>query len=167
MFGRNPSPLSKDRCDQLELARPPDYSARADNELKLEMRARGLEMRGRRNTAHWVKALEASDKRDLKRYQDWSERDEFDKKIDCKYELPLKGNHVTEKQEVKLKALMDTPQDRMFASQYEEDPSRKTFLELPGEIRNAIYNMAIFNFNPPNLSVSKFQVLVDERQLLM
>jgi hypothetical protein len=31
----------------------------------------------------------------------------------------------------------------MFASTYKEDPTRKTFLDLPSEIRNVIYEIAL------------------------
>jgi len=166
MFNRTPPPFAKDRCDQLQSNLLPDYGTKTDSELKAEMRDRGLELRGRRKTAHWVKALQASDQNDLKLYKDWKDRDDFDKHLDYEWELPLHiPGYVSDQRSARLKALLDTRQSRMFASRYEEDISLKTFLDLPSEIRNKIYEMALFN--PDNSSISKFTVLVAKRQFLM
>ena len=165
MFNRTPPPFAKDRCDQLRSNPLPDYGTKTDSELKAEMRDRGLELRGRRKTAHWVKALQASDQHDLKLYKDWKDRDDFDKNLDYRWELPLTQDHAPNMRRVELRPLLDARQDRMFASKYKEDTSRKNFLDLPGEIRNIIYKMALFNLY--NFPIGKFSIVATKRQLLM
>jgi hypothetical protein len=50
----------------------------------------------------------------------------------------------------------------MFSSTYKEDTSRKTFLDLPGEIRNAIYEYAMFD---PNVKYWRPKILGGRRKL--
>jgi hypothetical protein len=150
MVNRTPAPFNQDRCDELDA-----------------MRSRGLELRGRRKTAHYVRALEASDTADLQRYQVWKDREEFDKKLDYTMELPIAQDHNVARDwdTPGFRALLAQRQDRMFASTYKEDPARKTFLDLPGEIRNKIYYFALFS--PHGGTVGKIHLLVANRQFLM
>ena len=166
MVNRKSPPFSKDRCDQIESGKLTDYGTNTDVQLKEEMRRRGLELRGRRKTVHYIKATQASDERDFERYQERKDRNDFDKKLTYKWEIPLHQDPWEEyERHAEFQSLLDARPDRMFASNYKEDTSRKTFLDLPREIRNMIYEWALFD--PGNCSIRKLNFLRDKRQLLM
>jgi hypothetical protein len=61
------------------------------------------------------------------------------------WELPLTSDDPDEYRESEaFRSILRTRQKRMFASTYKVDTSRKTFLDLPGEIRNSVYEYALF-----------------------
>jgi hypothetical protein len=159
-------PFNQDRCDELDSANLPNYKARSDLELKDAMRSRGIELLGRRKKAHYVRALEASDNEDLQRYQVWKDCGDFVKTLNSTWELPIAQDYdVVQDWDIPaLRALLNTRPDRMFASSYQEDPTRKTFLDLPGEIRNTIYN---FTLSAHRGTFGKIHLLVAKRQFLM
>jgi len=61
-------PISEDIRDELISDEPPAYRTKTPTDLKEEMRRRGLELRGRRKKADYVRALQESDERDLDSY---------------------------------------------------------------------------------------------------
>jgi hypothetical protein len=57
-------PFSSRRCAQLDATALTDYSGKSDNEPKGLIHERGIELRGRRKTAGYIKALEAPERQE-------------------------------------------------------------------------------------------------------
>jgi hypothetical protein len=137
------------------------------------VRRRQIPLRGRTRKAQFVDALQTSDREDSATYRTWSDRreaqmkqeeqnraeeemsrQEMEKERQKGWELPINpsiqdeyDDNSRESSHDKVihlhKELLKTRQLRMFASQYKEDATRKTFLDLPSEIRNMIYELAL------------------------
>jgi hypothetical protein len=143
MFDRDLPLFSEERRLELESGEFPNYALKTMDELKDEMRQRGLELRGRRKIAHFVKALTDQDSDDIIRYREW-------------------------KQDIEsYKELQKRPYG-MLASAYKSDDTRKTFLDLPGELRNMVYEYALFwpdQFWKLEILSVKRQIMLFERDL--
>ena len=126
---------SPDERHKLESGKLINYNSMTDDELKKEMRERGIRPHGRVKKADLVNALTASDRTTRKNYQHWKSL----------IELPSNPSpYELVKRSPRFKALMKDRRDLMFASAYREDPDRLTFLDLPGELRNSIYEYVLF-----------------------
>lgn len=162
MFSPMEPPIAEDRRNELTSEDPPNYGAKSDAELKAEMRRRGLELHGRRKKVHYVRALLESDQRDLDSYKRWDTRNVMEEELAEGRELPIPKDISSYDSKIVLLAVLKQRQDGLFASKYKYDASRITFLDLPAEIRNMIYNFALFC--PYPCTFEKIFLLVGKRQ---
>lgn len=158
------APFPENRCSQLEPGTAlQDYDVLADDELKALMKQRGVELRGRYRRRHRIRDLKEGDHDDAYKYREWKLTTLFDFHLREKHYLELEeyfchestladdlcGNmgHVSSLQNrrERIKAVLNWRQPLMFGSTFKEDPNQKPFIELPGELRNMIYQFTLFD----------------------
>lgn len=113
-----------------------DYTKLTEDELKTEVQARHLRVYDLRPSReiYYAKALQDSDIRDLRKYREWKLR----------IQLPLNPSFQdTFAKGADFELTMKARCRHMFESTYKADPNKITFLHLPGEIRNYIYEYAL------------------------
>jgi hypothetical protein len=140
-------PLSQTRRAELDASALIDYSGSTDDELRALIRERGIGLRGWRKTAHYIKALQAPELRDREVCQAW--KDNVTVELQSQQEQKVQQEVETQaldkvrlQQHERIQELAKR-QDLMFASKYAADPTRKSFLDLPLNIRNTVYERAL------------------------
>lgn len=142
-------PFTKERQDELH-RNMTRYETLSDDELKALLRQRGSRVRGRRTRAHWIKALAGPEMvQDKKIYEAWKSAAESEMQVQRTPYIPPPPSNEPKKYgqyDRYLERIQDLEkrQDLMFASRYESDPERKTFLDFPLEVRKKIYKFALF-----------------------
>ncbi|KAF1841308.1 uncharacterized protein K460DRAFT_408783 [Cucurbitaria berberidis CBS 394.84] len=153
------APFSEERRAELDSGELPDYDAMTDDELKALVLQKNIGLRGRHKRAHKVNALRKSDAKDVAKYQAWKYKTREDRADvqpkkenghDIAHEPEEHLHSLSEKEKdeyrkkVELNKQLGQRQGLMFASKYQTDPTRKSFLDLPANIRYMIYAMALF-----------------------
>ncbi|KAJ4373779.1 hypothetical protein N0V83_002518 [Neocucurbitaria cava] len=146
-----PPPLTAERRAQIDSGGLTDYDAMAEDELIAIMREKKVSLRGRPKKAHKVKFLRGPDDKDVAEYQAWKDLVDRELKIkngeikpeDDKATPPKKGEERSDPYRERHKQLVQR-QGLMFASKHQADPTRRSFLDLPPNVRTMIYDLALF-----------------------
>jgi hypothetical protein len=141
-----------------------DYSGKTDDELKLLMRERGLGLRGRCKTAHYIKALQAPGRQGCEQYQTRKGRVE----VELQYHhergvvIQVADQALAEVSLQRHKRVQELSkrQDLMFASKYDAESTRMSFLDLLPDIRNTTYELGLYDGDQN--SVIKLSYLLDK-----
>ncbi|KAL6712694.1 hypothetical protein ACN47E_000571 [Coniothyrium glycines] len=133
---------------------PRQYDIMTVRDLRTEMTSRDISLHGCNMKEHYISALMMHDKKksmgepcwQSKRHQPASEREGnmWRQKLDNKqgWEIVVEIRHKSKIKEQKYTEVahpVRTCSQHMLESSYKADPSRLTFLDLPPEIRNIIY----------------------------
>jgi hypothetical protein len=110
-------PFPPARCAELEADQPPDYFRRTCAQLREEHEKQRIDHKDLRLKVELVASLGISYARDKVKFQTWQQ----------------------------IRAALVDRREHMFISNYTAEPERKSFLELPPEIRNMIYR---YTFTP-------------------
>ncbi|KAH7405643.1 hypothetical protein DE146DRAFT_753649 [Phaeosphaeria sp. MPI-PUGE-AT-0046c] len=140
-------PFSEQRWNELNGSMA-HYETLSDDDLKALLREQGIGLRGRRTRAHWIKALDGHVvAQDRKTYEAWQAQAVSQIQIQrTPYVPPPPSSEEREQTRYHASvAELGKRQHLMFASQYQANARRKSFLVLPPEIRNQIYSLALFS----------------------
>lgn len=118
-----PSPFTPQRLAQIEANDFPDYRGFTSAELVLQIHQRNIWVPNATTKRQYVRALQDSDEKDRRDLRQWSETEEMRQ---ARREVLAKRHKL------------------MLSSKFTAEPGRIGFFDCPPEIRNIIYDLAIF-----------------------